>query len=423
VGEGIGGSAIKAPAALDVTYYVHPEDMAAAIEACNKAKVAIYLIDVRVEQTPAENQLAPLAAATGGLAIDNSKDAFNALRKIARDQEEYYSIAYLPVQSTEAGCHRIRVKVDRSGAVVRARSEYCNIDPADPLAGTQAGRELEARAAAPQGGSTAAQMQSPFFYTAPDTARVHITAEISTAALNFEKARGKFHATLRVLGIAFEPEGKPGPRFSDAVEFTFQNKKDADQFKQRPYHYEKDLMLPAGHYNLKLIFSGGQDHFGKLETPVVIEPWDGRNFALSGVALSRESRNTSGIAQTSSFLAADPKPMISRGLHFIPTGSSRFRKSDPAMLYVEIYDTLLENPDPPKVLIHLMVVDRKSGTIKVDSGRLDITNRVLTGNPVVPVGLKVPLDKLESGSYAVILKASDSAGNVSAVRHTEIVVE
>jgi len=423
VGATIHQSGVQAPAAPDVVYYVQPEDLAAAINACNKSKVAIYLIDVRIDPTPEENQLAPLALNTGGLAIDNSKNAFSALKKITLDQEERYVIAYSPSKSLEGGCHKIRVKVDRAGTIVRARSEYCDIDPKDPLVGTQVGKDLEARAVGSQAGNIAGQMQSPFFYTAPDTARIHVAAEVSTAGMNFAKQNGKFHAALNVLGIAYTPEGGVGARFSDSMEFDFQSKKEAEQFKQHPYRYENDFAAPAGQYLLKLVFGPDRENFGKLEAPLVIEPWDGQHFALSGVALSKESHNVSGTQQTDAFLVSDHMPMISRGLQFIPASSNRYRKTDPAMLYVEIYEPLLRNPDPPKVLIQLMILDRKSGAIKLDSGRLDMTNRVLPGNPVVPIGLKVPIDSLAPGAYAVVLKASDTAGNLSVVRHAEFEVE
>jgi hypothetical protein len=423
VGAGVVGSSIQAPDAPEVIYYVQPEDLAAAIDACNKAKVAIYVIDVRVDHTPEENQLGPLASATGGLAVDSSKDAFNALKKIAQDQEERYVISYLPSKSAVAGCHKVRVKVDRPGTTVRTRSEYCYADPLDPLAGTDLGKELETRAAASQPGNMAALMQSAFFYTAPDTARVHIAAEISTSDLNFVKQDGKLHAVLNVLGIASVSGSGVGARFSDKVELNFQNKKDAERFKQHPYHYENDFTVPAGQYELKLVVSPDHQNFARLEMPLVIEPWDGQHFALSGVALSRESHNISGAEHPDSFLASGHMKMISRGLEFIPTASSRYKKTDPAMLYVEVYEPLLRDPNPPKVLIQLMVVDRKSGAVKIDSGRLDMTNRVLPGNPIVPIGLKVPIEPLEPGIYMVVLKASDTAGNASVVRHAEFEVE
>ena len=47
-----------------------------------------------------------------------------------------------------------------------------------------------------------------------------------------------------------------------------------------------------------------------------------------------------------------------------------------------------------------------------------MTNRTQDGNLVVPIGLKVPIETLPSGKYAFVLKASDTAGNVTKIRTT-----
>jgi hypothetical protein len=41
---------------------------------------------------------------------------------------------------------------------------------------------------------------------------------------------------------------------------------------------------------------------------------------------------------------------------------------------------------------------------------VEVTNSVRPGNPVVPIALNLPLDKLEAGTYRAELKAVDSAG-------------
>jgi hypothetical protein len=47
----------------------------------------------------------------------------------------------------------------------------------------------------------------------------------------------------------------------------------------------------------------------------------------------------------------------------------------------------------------------------------------LKDNPVVPVGLKLPLSSLATGAYRIQLKASDVAGNYSVVRTADFDVE
>jgi hypothetical protein len=48
---------------------------------------------------------------------------------------------------------------------------------------------------------------------------------------------------------------------------------------------------------------------------------------------------------------------------------------------------------------------------------------VPAGNPVVPFGMQLPLDKLTPGSYQLDIKAIDTAGNTTAIRKTDFEVE
>lgn len=398
-----------------VSYIPEEANLSGAVAACNKASVAVYMVDVR-RSSFAQNALKELTDGTGGFVIENPNDARGGLERIAHDQDEHYVIAYSPSKSPEESCHTIRVKVDRAGAVVRARNEYCNIKPNDPLAGTQLDKELEARATGTQAGNIAAQMQSSFFYTAPNTARIHLAAIVPTGEIKFVKQNGKFRSRLNVLGIAYDPDGGVGARFSNQVDFDFETNKEVEEFKQHPYQYEGQFEAAAGQYNLKVVFSSGTDSFGKLEAPLVVEPYDANQFAVSGVALCSGSHPASETASLEAVLAANHIPLISRGLQFTPSGSNRYKKTDTMTLYLEVYEPLLRTANSAKVQVQLLVVDRKSGATKVDSGQMDMAARIQVGNPVVPIGLKVPFDSLLPGDYRIDLRATDSAGNVSAVR-------
>ena len=46
------------------------------------------------------------------------------MEKIAKEQNQYYILGYTPTESAEGSCHTLRVKVDRGGTNVRARSGY-----------------------------------------------------------------------------------------------------------------------------------------------------------------------------------------------------------------------------------------------------------------------------------------------------------
>ena len=80
-------------------------------------------------------------------------------------------------------------------------------------------------------------------------------------------------------------------------------------------------------------------------------------------------------------------------------------------------------PKAPQIGLELKIVDVKSGQAKIDAAITKTEDAIRAGNPVVPMGLRVPVDKLDPGSYRLEMKAMDSAGNVSTVRAAEFVVD
>jgi hypothetical protein len=365
-----------------------------------------------------------LAEGTGGFVIANNNDLLGGLEKIAKEQNEYYILGYTPTDTPEGSCHTLRVKVDRGGTNVRSRSGYCNVRPVDLLAGNPVEKNLESRAAGTQAGNVTASMQAPFFYTGPNTARVNVAMEIPPEAVTFEKEKKKFHSVLNVLGIAYKPDGTVGARFSDAVKLDMDNKKELEAFKEQPFHYESQFEVAAGQYTLKVVFNSGGDSFGKLEVPLTIDPYDGKQFSLSGLALSKQIHPAAEM-QTGldAELLEGRTPLVTKGMQMTPAGSTRFKKTDMSGVYVEIYEPLLATPNPPVVGLQLRILDRKSGEQKQDSGLVNMAAFIQTGNPVVPVGLKLLAESLAPGAYRVELQARDSAGKTSVLRSADFDLE
>ena len=99
------------------------------------------------------------------MSIVNTNDLLGGLEKISRDQNEYYILGYTPPESELGTCHNLKVKVNKGGTMVRARTYYCNLKSLDPLAGKPAEKQLETRATGDEKGTISAVMQAPFFYT------------------------------------------------------------------------------------------------------------------------------------------------------------------------------------------------------------------------------------------------------------------
>jgi hypothetical protein len=67
------------------------------------------------------------------------------------------------------------------------------------------------------------------------------------------------------------------------------------------------------------------------------------------------------------------------------------------------------------------VVERKSGQVKLHVG--ERTSKENAGNPMIALGLKLPVATLDPGSYRVDLRAVDSTGQSTKTRSAEFEVE
>jgi VWFA-related protein len=366
-----------------------------------------------------------LADGTGGFVIYNTNDLLGGLQKIGKEQNQYYLLGYTPPDTKDGACHTLHVKVDRGGTEVRARTGYCSSKPLDVLSGSPVEKTLEAKIAAaapgplvtPPAGRQGASMRLPYFYSSPNVARVNVAMEFPAFALKFEKKKDTQHAEVNVMGVAYTPQGTVAARFSDTLKLDYATKEEAEDAKKLPMHYENQFDIASGKYTFKLVFSEGGDNFGKLEAPLEIDTFATSQFAISGLALSKEYHRTAdGGADLVLALLEDKKRLVADGIQVVPIGNATFGKSDLAILYVELYEPLLAAPDPknpPAVAIQMRVLDRKSGDEKADTGMMKVDPLPPAGTSVIPLAEKMPVSKLVPGAYRLELSAVDSEGHTA----------
>ena len=354
--------------------------------------------------------LATLADGTGGFTIFNTNDLAGGLDRISKEGNEFYILGYVPRDSPEGSCHTLKVKMNTGGLNVRSRSGYCNVKPENPLAGKPVEKQLEARAAATgNAGSIHGNFESPYFYTGPNVARVNLAMEIPADTLKFEKDKGKFHSTINVLGIAYKPDGTVGAKFSDTIDLDLE-KDQLKAFQKDSYHYQNQFDAVPGDYKLTIVLSGGGDAFGKFESPLHIDPYDGKTLSLSGVAMTN---NATRISDTptglDSALLEDHTPLIVKGLQIVPSATNHFKKTDNVIMYAEIYEPLLTGDNPPKVAFAYHILERATNKDVMFTGAMPADDFIQKGSPVIPTGLKVNVKDLPAGSYKLLVQAVDSA--------------
>jgi hypothetical protein len=430
------------------------DEINATIEACNKANVALYPIGSALGESPletsadasdsgggarptgrrggggrnaavqdsspaaAQQTLFGLANGTGGFVIVNTNDLLAAFQKVGQDQETYYVLGYVPSKEAQPGaCHNLKVKLVKGGDTVRSRSGYCENKTLDVLSGTPAERDLEARMNANASPTvTGASLQVPFFYTAANTARVHVALEIPPGTIQFTKDKGRLHAVVNIVGIAWLPDGAVRARFSDSLKVSFDDKKQVEAFNAKPFLYEKQFPIGPGNYSFKIVFSSAANQLGRLEMPLTIEPWDPTKFFLSGLALSKEvSKAKEAIPGIDAELVEDRVALVASGYEFTPSGSVRVKKSAKSYLYAELYEPALANPgvqekDVPAVGVHMELLDPATRKAVTDFGVMRLKLPPLTGKPAVPLGLVITAPDVPAGSYLLRVTAINSTG-------------
>ena len=355
--------------------------------------------------------LQALADGTGGFTIFNTNNLLGGLERIGREQNEFYVLGYAPPDTPEGSCHTLKVKVNEGGLHVRSRSGYCNVKASNVLEGKPLEKQLEAHASGSQAGSIHGVLEDPYFYTGPNTARVNLAMEIPSDSFQFNKEKGKYHASLNVLGIAYRGDGTIGAKFSDTVNLDLE-KDEWKQFTKLPYQYENQFDATPGDYKLTVVLSTGGDAFGKFESPLSIDPYDGTHFSLGGIALTNSPQRLNDIPESlDSVLLEDRTPLVVKGLQIIPSPTNRFKHTDRVVVYSEIYEPLLTSDNPPVVAMGYTILDRGSNQKVFSTGTVRADEFIQKGNPVVPVGMKVKVDDLKPGSYRLILQAVDSAKN------------
>jgi VWFA-related protein len=366
-----------------------------------------------------QSVLYALAEGTGGFPIINDNDLLGGLSKIAHEQDEYYFLGYTPPDVAEGTCHALKVKMDHGGTQVRARSGYCTAKSKDMLAGKPEGSALEAHASSNDKGTVAGTLQAPFFYTSANEARVNVAMEFPATSIDFSKDKGKYHADMKILGIAYRPDGTVAARFSDDVPLDME-KDEWKQFTQKPMHYSNQFEIAPGKYRLEVVLSAGGQGFGKFEAPLAIDPYDGKTFSVSSVALSNQLNAVQGLGgAVAADLLSDRTPLIANHIEIIPSPSNHFKKTDVVALYAQVYNPHLADPNPPASHVSFNIVDTKTGQVILGAHGIDVSSFAEKGSTVVPLGLKLPVDQLPPGSYRLDFQASDATGARSAIRSVE----
>lgn len=200
------------------------------------------------EQQEILTTLQNFADATGGRAFFDSNDLQRGFREAVDDNSDYYMLGYyLNRQGKKPGWHKLQVKVEQKGTVVRARNTFLLTN--GPLSGGTEREDL--------GGA----LQSPVDFTA-------IPIQGSWTEVSAEKKRAAFELVLPAgfadiaeddgnhMKVEFvveaKTEGANPVRIGQTVDVHL-DAKGLEQIRTNGMTYHNALKLPPGDYSVRFV--------------------------------------------------------------------------------------------------------------------------------------------------------------------------
>jgi hypothetical protein len=230
------------------------------------------------------------------------------------------------------------------------------------------------------------------------------------------------YATIGALGIVYNKDGSVAARFSDFACYDYGNGGKPFQHAQTsadspsfdtwmiPDRYETQIDLPPGDYDIRVVLSDGEK-FGRAQQPLTVDTYDGKQLAISKIALSRRIRElSSGSLEAPAKIPGSFVPLVSDGTEFTPSVNTSFKKDETLYAYFEIYEPQLAGQSATRVQLNLRIIDTKTGEVKSDVRPVDATPYIKAGSPLVAIGRGIKLTSLRNGSYRLEIQATDSLG-------------
>ncbi len=343
-----------------------------------------------------------------------------------------YLISYAPPASSGDACHRIRVQVKRRHAVVYAREEYCNTRRplSDPVGGTKLGKRMEEFADAGEEGEIPVAVQAGLFEGDAGRGRIDVAVEFPWRALKRKWVGVNLHATVTVMGVVRDENGRMVARFSDMTSTLPWNfyrgplPPDRDFLRQWeraaiPSRYETQLELAAGTYRMEIVVTDGEK-FGWKEVAVNVDGKHAGNIGMGDVVLCKRFHNVLEGAQAAA-RAPNYVPLVSNGVEFTPAGDTRFHGNEQLVGYFEIYAPLIRGTAGAN--FQMRVMDANSGEVRMDTGWHAVDAYARPKDRAIPVAAEMAIDTLSPGAYVLEVQVADDTGIVAGKRVRPFVVE
>jgi VWFA-related protein len=348
-----------------------------------------------------QSSLRELSDDTGGFAVVNANAFATAYDRIVRDNSSYYAMAYRPPTGKAGSFHKIEVKVNRPGLVVRARQGYVTSKPAaaaKTAGDSKTSPEVRDALASPLpvSGLTMKVFASPFKGSAAN-ASVVLGVEVRGRDLRLNTSD-----KLAVTYAAVDAKGKVRNGSTDTVALTLKPET-RDRVAASGLRLLSRVDLPPGRYQLRVAaHDSGGGAVGSVLYDLDVPDFAKLPFSMSGVVLASAAAREPTVRNDEALRQVLPGP---------PVASRSFPQNDDVAMFVEVYDN--ENSKPHKVDI-VTTVTTDEGAVVAKTEEVRDSSELQGRRGGYGYATRIATKELTPGSYVLTVSARSRLGGAPA---------
>jgi VWFA-related protein len=334
-------------------------ELRAAVNAAVRANLSIYSIDTRGLQavvpggdarqasgrgqslfsgrgmagqfarlSASQDTLTTLSADTGGRAFTDTNDFGEAFARVRRDMSAYYLLGYSTANRAKDGrFRRIQVRVKREGLRVEARAGYyADRDFAHTSRSDREAQLEEQMFAAVSVTDLPVLVTTSFFRIAPDKYYVPVSVAVPGSAVKVPA--GKDKATLEILGMVRDEQGRPVGRIRQTMEVPAGT---AATLAGKQVLYQSGMELPPGRFGVKFVVrENATGTMGSFETGLTVPELSRVPLKVSSVVLSTQLQQAAK--------GRTPNPLVRDGIQLLPNVTHVVARDQKLFFYYEVYE-------------------------------------------------------------------------------------
>jgi hypothetical protein len=386
----------------------------------------------RQSELAVHDAMGALADDTGGFLVANTNDLGSGLRKILKDTETYYLIAYEPKNPRRDGAFR-KIEVRAPGLRdVRIRHRKGYFAPDDRRASRRTGPngpppaaaetapppdarpESELNAALTSGAPLNAipvRLSADFLSADGQAPQVVVSGHVDLAAIGFEAVGDRHRATVDAAGAVFDETGVLVGRLEAERAALDLANADYERVRESGLDYQKAAPVTPGRYEVRFaVRLFGSAKLGSASQWVEVPDLAQGKLTLSSLFLLKKDASPGAMPAS-----AGDSPSL-RGAQAL----RRFERGE--SLYVQLF---AYNPARDASGAADLVTETEiwRGGVKLASTPSEAMEPGERGAPPVPHTRSIKLARFEPGDYEVRVMVTDRRAGAMASRRVGFTVE